>query len=127
MRAQSETMLQSNNQHTSSTSKFTSEEKLKVINKNASNPRLSGDKTPVTHFCTPKNMTNSRSGTSSTRKPINRFFSDNTLPQTPDCYNSVQLETPRGKSENLADEQTVCEGENSNLTVGIRVRPLNPR
>lgn len=120
-------MLQSQNQNTLSTSKFTSEEKLKVINKNASNPRLSGDKTPVTHFCTPKSVTNSRSGASSSRKPIKRFFSDNTLPQTPDCYNSVQLETPRAKSDHGVDEQTVCEGENSNLTVGIRVRPLNSK
>ncbi|XP_031778626.1 kinesin-like protein KIF14 isoform X2 [Nasonia vitripennis] len=124
LRSQSETMLQNKEQSAlqSSASKFPSEEKLRVINKNAANPRLSGDKTPVTHFCTPKNP---RSGANSARKPGKRFFSDNALPQTPDCYNSVHLETPRAKTDNGIDEQTVLEGESSNLTVGVRVRPLS--
>ena len=113
---------QEQNQHPLSASKFTSEEKLKVINKNASNPRLSGDKTPVTHFCTPKNP---RTGVNSGRKPVKRYFSDNALPQTPDCFNSVHLETPRAKTDPGVEEQTMCEGESSNLTVGIRVRPLS--
>lgn len=127
-RSQSETMLQNQDQNLLSSSKFTSEEKLKVINKNASNPRLSGDKTPVTHFCTPKHTVGSRSGAnSSAKKPAKRYFSDNALPQTPDCFNAVHLETPRAKTESAIgmEEQTVCEGENSNLTVGVRVRPLS--
>ncbi|XP_014214320.1 kinesin-like protein KIF14 isoform X2 [Copidosoma floridanum] len=102
----------------------TKNERLKV-NKNGSNPRLSGEKIPVTHFCTPKNVSSTKSCTNSARKPMKRFLSDNVLPQTPDCYNSVHLETPKAKFENGIEEQTVCEGENSNLNVGIRVRPLN--
>lgn len=120
-------MLQHQNQHALSVAKYPSEEKLKVINKNAANPRLSGDKTPVTHFCTPKSVMNPKSGTNSARKPVKRYFSDNALPQTPDCFNSVHLETPRAKTDNGMDEQTVYEGENSNLTVGVRVRPLSFR
>ncbi|KAJ8680905.1 hypothetical protein QAD02_016692 [Eretmocerus hayati] len=121
-RSQSETTLQKKDQHLSSSSKFTSEERLKM-QKTPSNSRLSGDKTPVTHFCTPKNVVNPRSG--SARKTVKRCLADNTLPQTPDCFNSVHLETPRAKVENAVDDQTVYEGENSNLTVGIRVRPLS--
>jgi hypothetical protein len=117
-------MLQ-NQDEFKSLSNCSSEEALKIVNKNTSNSRLSGSKTPVTHFCTTKNILNSRSGTSSSRKPIKRYFSDNTLSQTPDCFNFVHLETPRAKVDNGIEEQTVYEGENSNLTVGIRVRPLS--
>ncbi|XP_058804738.1 kinesin-like protein KIF14 isoform X2 [Phymastichus coffea] len=126
-RSQSETMLQNDDQNLLSSSKFTSEEKLKVINKNASNPRLSGDKTPVTHFCTPKHTVSRSGASSSAKKPAKRYFSDNTLSQTPECFNVVHLGTPRTKTENGigVEEQTLCDGENSNLTVGVRVRPLS--
>ena len=74
-------------------------------------------------FFSGKSVNEQRSN--SHKKPIKRFFSENNLPQTPDCFNSVQLETPRAKNYQNVDEQTVYEGESSNLTVGIRVRPLS--
>lgn len=113
LRSQSHTILTDSD---SALAKKFSEEKLK--SKNGSNTRLSGEKAPVTHFCTPKSV-------SANKKPLRKFFSDNSLPQTPDCYSSVHLETPRAKADNIPDEQTVCDGENSNLTVGVRVRPLS--
>ncbi|XP_011493839.1 PREDICTED: kinesin-like protein KIF14 [Ceratosolen solmsi marchali] len=122
VRAQSDDMIQNQDDHIS-LSKCNSEEK--IVNKNMSNTRLSGNKTPVTHFCTPKNILNTRSGTSSSRRHVKRYFSDNSLHQTPDCFNSVHLETPKTKTDNGIEEQTLYEGENSNLTVGIRVRPLS--
>lgn len=50
---------------------------------------------------------------------------DHSLTQTPECYNSVHMETPKAKENVQIEEQTMYEGENSNLTVGIRVRPMN--
>uniref|UniRef100_A0ABD2W0C7 Kinesin motor domain-containing protein n=1 Tax=Trichogramma kaykai TaxID=54128 RepID=A0ABD2W0C7_9HYME len=123
VRSSSDITVSNQSQLSATSTKFPSDEKLKSSNKNTSNPRLSGDKTPVTHFCTPKNY-HPRSASNSALKP-KRYFSETTLPQTPDCYNPVHLETPRAKTENTMEEQTVAEGENSNLTVGIRVRPLS--
>lgn len=94
------------------------------LKKHGSNPRLSGEKGSVTHFCTPKSVTKVN-GVNSARKQMKRYFSDNTLSQTPDYYNQVNMDTPKKKMDQGNDEQTVCEGENSNLTVGIRVRPLS--
>ncbi|XP_015604060.1 kinesin-like protein KIF16B isoform X3 [Cephus cinctus] len=100
---------------------FCSEEKLKTPSKSNLHTRLSSDKTPVTHFCTPR-----RVAPSNARTPMKRYFSDHSLTQsTPECFNQVQVETPR--REIFVEEQTICDGENSNLTVGIRVRPLNLR
>lgn len=94
------------------------------------------EKAPTTHFCTPKQY-KPRTVASGTkinilplnRTPIKRYFSDNVLSQaTPDCFSVVQVETPSVKTNDVgAEDQTVCEGENSNLTVGIRVRPLNAK
>lgn len=94
------------------------------------------EKAPTTHFCTPKQY-KPRTVASGTkinilplnRTPIKRYFSDNVLSQaTPDCFSAVQVETPSVKTNDVgAEDQTVCEGENSNLTVGIRVRPLNAK
>ncbi|XP_014233290.1 kinesin-like protein KIF14 isoform X2 [Trichogramma pretiosum] len=123
VRSSSDITVSNQSQLSATSTKFPSDEKLKSSNKNTSNPRLSGDKTPVTHFCTPKNY-HPRSASNSALKP-KRYFSETTLPQTPDCYNPVHLETPRAKTENTMEEQTNAEGENSNLTVGIRVRPLS--
>ncbi|XP_012280682.1 kinesin-like protein KIF14 [Orussus abietinus] len=102
-----------------------SEEKLKMSSRVGSSSRLSGDKTPVTHFCTPKRTNGSRALLStSCGTPIKRYFSDRSLPQaTPEYYTRVQMETPKPKQDMGIDEQS--EGESSNLTVGIRVRPLN--
>ncbi|XP_076685162.1 kinesin family member nebbish isoform X2 [Andrena cerasifolii] len=94
------------------------------------------DKAPTTHFCTPKQYKPHNVASSTkinilplNRTPIKRYFSDNVLPQaTPDCFSVVQVETPSVKSNDIGmEDQTVCEGENSNLTVGIRVRPLNAK
>ncbi|KAL0121744.1 hypothetical protein PUN28_006901 [Cardiocondyla obscurior] len=61
--------------------------------------------------------------------PMKRYFSDHALSQsTPDCFNTVHLETPSHKIDDIVmGEQTIYEGENSNLTVGIRIRPLTAK
>ncbi|XP_011156541.2 kinesin-like protein KIF14 isoform X2 [Solenopsis invicta] len=66
---------------------------------------------------------------SNARTPVKRYFSDNALSQsTPDCFNAVHLETPSHKIDDIVvGEQTMYEGESSNLTVGIRIRPLNAK
>ncbi|KAF3421228.1 hypothetical protein E2986_06557 [Frieseomelitta varia] len=63
------------------------------------------------------------------KTPVKRYFSENVLSQaTPDCFNVVQVETPCSKLNEInIEDQTVYEEENSNLTVGIRVRPLNTK
>ncbi|KMQ89498.1 kinesin-like protein kif14 protein, partial [Lasius niger] len=65
----------------------------------------------------------------STRTPVKCYFSDHTLSQsTPDCFNVVHLETPSQKIDDIVvGEQTMYDGESSNLTVGIRIRPLNSK
>ncbi|KAJ9595968.1 hypothetical protein L9F63_012861, partial [Diploptera punctata] len=62
-------------------------------------------------------------------KPIKRFVSEANLHKpatTPDCYTNVHLETPRIKLE-PDDEVISLREETSNLTVGVRVRPLNAK
>ena len=104
--------------------KGVSDEKIKTPSKSSSKSNLASDKTPVTHFCTPRKI-NGTKGNGNSRTPMKRYLSERVL-STPECFSAVQMETPRGKQDTLGlDEQTVCEGENSNLTVGIRVRPLN--
>lgn len=108
--------------------KSSSEERLKTPLKVVSNPRLCGEKTPVTHFCTPRRVSGSKTNISlaTSKTPVKRYFSDHNPPAaTPECYNIVHMETPRGRQDLCADEQTICEGEQSNLTVGVRVRPLS--
>lgn len=95
----------------------------------------SSDKTSVIQFYTPKHsrVTNTPSANakfnvlSNTKTPVKRYFSDHALSQsTPDCFNVVHLETPSHKIDDIViGEQTMYEGESSNLTVGIRIRPLN--
>lgn len=60
---------------------------------------------------------------------MKRYFSDHALSQsTPDCFNAVHLETPSHKIDDIVmGEQTMYEGESSNLTVGIRIRPLTAK
>lgn len=112
--------------------------------RNAKTPvkkRLAGgvfnDKTPSVQFYTPKHtrVTNTPSAdakfniSSNTRTPMKRYFSDHALSQsTPDCFNAVHLETPSHKIDDIViGEQTMYEGESSNLTVGIRIRPLTAK
>lgn len=97
----------------------------------------SGDKASAVQFYTPKHsrvantpsVNGKISALSSSRTPMKRYFSDHALSQsTPDCYNAVHLETPSQKIDDLVvGEQTMYEGESSNLTVGIRIRPCNFR
>lgn len=96
---------------------------------------INSDKTTAMQFGTPKysRITNTPSANSkcnilpATRTPLKRYFSDHTLPQsTPDCFSTVHLETPSHKIDDVV-EQTIYEGESSNLTVGIRIRPLNSK
>ncbi|OAD61345.1 Kinesin-like protein KIF14 [Eufriesea mexicana] len=113
----------------------TSNAKCKTSTKVASATSLS-EKISTIYSCTPKQF-KIHSATSnskmnilpSNKTPIKRYFSDNILSQaTPDYFNVVQVETPCSKSNEIGiDDQTVYEEENSNLTVGIRVRPLNAR
>ncbi|KZC09567.1 PREDICTED: kinesin-like protein KIF14 [Dufourea novaeangliae] len=110
-----------------------SNERYKTSTKVASATSLN-DKTPTVHFCTPK-LYKSRAISSATKMnvlpinktPINRYLSDHVLSETtPNCFSVVQVETPCAKSNEIGiEDQTVYEGENSNLIVGIRVRPLN--
>ncbi|XP_046607794.1 kinesin-like protein KIF14 isoform X3 [Neodiprion virginianus] len=130
IRSKSVTMLQK--EEPSLSAKSSSEERLKTPMRITSNPRLSADRTPVTHFCTPKRVTANERGSKTnifsitSKTPVKRYFSNHNPPAaTPDCFNFVQMETPRTRQDLGADEQTMCEGEQSNLTVGVRVRPLN--
>ncbi|XP_033325976.2 kinesin family member nebbish [Megalopta genalis] len=94
------------------------------------------DKTPTVHFCTPKQY-KARTAAINTKinippvnkTPVKRYFSDDILSEaTPDCFSIVQVETPCAKSNEVCiEDQTVFEGENSNLIVGIRIRPLNAK
>ncbi|KAG7199240.1 hypothetical protein KM043_018109 [Ampulex compressa] len=97
---------------------------------------ITDNKTPVSHFCTPKHFRpHTFTGSTkmnilpATRTPIKCYFMDNaSLQATPECFSNVQLETPCVKSTEIGvEDQTVCEGEKSNLTVGIRIRPLNSK
>ncbi|XP_050475885.1 kinesin-like protein KIF14 isoform X1 [Bombus huntii] len=112
-----------------------SDSKYKTSTKTMSTTSLN-EKTLTMHSCTPKqykiHTTTSNSKINilpPNKTPVKRYFSDNILSQaTPDCFNVVQVETPCGKSNDIGiEDQTVYEGENSNLTVGIRVRPLNTK
>lgn len=102
-----------------------------------------GERTPVTHFCTPHQSGSGRlpSGDHSKTKlssqkqlsdqhrrtHLKHFFSEANLHKvsaTPDCFSRVHMETPRNKVE--SEGLPVFPGdETSNLTVGVRVRPLN--
>lgn len=116
---------------------ITSDEKLKTPVKKKLLNSSSNDKTSVTQFCTPKHsrITNTPSANTkfnilpATRTPVKCYFNDHTLSQnTPDCFNVVHLETPSQKiDEIVVGEQTIYDGESSNLTVGIRIRPLNSK
>jgi len=95
----------------------------------------SNDKTSAIQFYTPKptRITNTPSADARfnvlpyTRTPVKRYFSDHAL-STPDCFNVVHLETPSHKIDDIVmGEQTMYEGESSNLTVGIRIRPLTAK
>ncbi|KAG5307830.1 KIF14 protein, partial [Pseudoatta argentina] len=93
------------------------------------------EKTPAIQFYTPKQRINTPSANtkfnvlSTARTPVKRYFSDHALSQsTPDCFNVVHLETPSQKIDDIVvGEQTIYDGESSNLTVGIRIRPLNSK
>ncbi|XP_053978257.1 kinesin-like protein KIF14 isoform X1 [Hylaeus volcanicus] len=94
------------------------------------------DKTATLHFCTPKQyklrtvVNNTKMNVLPlSRTPVKHYFIDNALSEsTPDCFNTVQVETPCAKTHEICvEDQTVCDGESSNLIVGIRVRPLNAK
>ncbi|GLH01285.1 Kinesin-like protein Klp10A, partial [Gryllus bimaculatus] len=96
------------------------------------------DRTPVSQYATPR-----RSGAQRTKQPSSnhRQYSESQqrhslkafsceinlkLSATPDCYNKVHMETPLRKEE-LGNVSVLTEAETSNLTVGVRVRPINSR
>jgi len=63
------------------------------------------------------------------RTPLKRFFSEvnlHNVSATPDCFSKVHVETPRNKAD-PEDLPVLMGEETSNLTVGVRVRPLNMR
>lgn len=139
------------------------EESRRNNSKLASGRKLSSDRTPVTHFCTPKRRSSSqnmvsRSSTGTVRRvldssqvnsrastplamPLQRHRSEASLlppPSTPsrgvptpamlatpDCFNRVNLDsqTPRRRPHDVSGFGE----ESSNLTVGVRVRPLSLR
>lgn len=125
----SKSTLNSHRAVTQHSQKLISDEKLKTVSNSRVTPRPSNDKTPVTHFCNTRRTSATKMSTSTSGTPFRtpkRFFSDHINAQsTPENFSSVQFETPKGKVENGVDEQTIYEGESSNLTVGVRVRPMN--
>lgn len=116
---------------------FTTDEKYKTPVKASSASAFSNDKMSSVQFYTSKqvaargviNNAQRLNLLPLNRTPIKRYFSENTLSQaTPDCFNTVHVETPYSKgSDGVFDDQTLLDGENSNLTVGIRIRPLNAK
>lgn len=101
-----------------------------------------GERTPVTHFCTPcrsgsryllsddhsktKPMSQKQLSDGHHRIPLKRFYSEVNLHKvsaTPDCFKKVRMETQRNKGE-PEDLPVLLGEETSNLTVGVRVRPL---
>ncbi|XP_014613284.1 PREDICTED: kinesin-like protein KIF14 [Polistes canadensis] len=100
--------------------------------KTESTSRISGNKAASGHLHTPKQHKTcltprniKMNVLSTTKTPTKKYLSDHNLSQaTPDCFSRVQLETPSIKSNDVNIDEGI-EGENSNLTVGIRVRPLN--
>lgn len=114
-----------------------SNDKLKTPVKTKYKSSLPNDKTSVGQFCTPKHLRSTNTPNMTTkfnilpakRTPVKRYFNDQVLSQsTPDCFNMVHMETPCCKINDIVvGEQTIYEGESSNLTVGIRIRPLNSK
>lgn len=114
-----------------------SNEKLKTPVKTKHTSGLLNDKTSAVQFCTPKHLRTMNTPSTSTkfsilpatRTPVKRYFNDQALLQsTPDCFNTVNMETPCYRIDDIVvGEQTMYEGESSNLTVGIRIRPLNSK
>ncbi|XP_052123487.1 kinesin-like protein KIF14 isoform X3 [Frankliniella occidentalis] len=139
------------------------EESRRSNSKLGSSRKLSSDRTPVTHFCTPKRRSSSqnmvtRSSTGTARRvldsshlnsrastplatPLQRHRSEASLlpppltPNghiptpaqlaTPECYSRVRLDTPTPRRRPGNDVSGI--GEESSLTVGVRVRPLNQK
>ena len=87
--------------------KIIAEEKHSGSRLTLAKPAGSSERTPVTHFCTPRRS-----------KSMKRYFSEANLhkpPATPDCYAKVQMETPRIKTE--SQDVAISLGvETSNLT-----------
>ncbi|XP_034948137.1 kinesin-like protein KIF14 isoform X1 [Chelonus insularis] len=108
-----------------------SDDKLKTPSKSKSINHVPTEKSPVRHFCSSKsssNISNIKTDGTPFRTPVKRFFDSHLMSSTPDCFGSVQFETPRvEKTDVTKDEATIYDEENSNLTVGIRVRPMNSR
>ncbi|PSN43439.1 hypothetical protein C0J52_02647 [Blattella germanica] len=113
--------------------KFGNEEKQGNARLTLAKSMGSGEKTPVTHFCTPRRSGSGRhsgkmAADQQQQTPSKRFFGENNVkpPATPECFTKVQMETPRTKAEPEEIPITLGE-ETSNLTVCVRVRPLNAR
>lgn len=122
-RCKSATTLQRQESHLSS--KSSSDEKIKTPAKTRGTHHGQAERTPVLYFSTSKSSITKTDGTPF-RTPVKRYFSDNTMTQsTPDCFGAVQFETPRSKTDNGVDEATLYDEESSNLTVGVRIRPMN--
>jgi hypothetical protein len=104
-----------------------------------------GERTPISHYCTPRHRGSGQLSSDdhskiklqprkelpdqNHRTRLKRFFSEANLHQvsaTPDCFSKVHMETPRNKVE-PEDLPVYLGDETSNLTVGVRVRPLNIR
>jgi len=101
-----------------------------------------GERTPLTHFSTPcrsgsgnlpsddhsttKLMSQKQLSDQHHRIPLKHFYSEVNLHKvsaTPDCFKKVYVETRRNKGEPEVLPLLLGE-ETSNLTVGVRVRPL---
>ena len=87
--------------------KLATEEKRSGSRMTVAKSMESNERTPVTHFCTPRRD-----------KQMKRYFSEVNLdkpPATPDCYAKVHMETPRIKTD-LEDIAITIGEETSNLT-----------
>lgn len=124
-------------QHENTVSNNVSKEKLKTPVRTKHTSSVTNDKTSFVQFHTPRHsrLTNTPSSCTkfnilpATRTPVKCYFNDKILSQsTPDCFNIVHMETPCSKIDDIVvGEQTMYEGESSNLIVGIRIRPLNSK
>jgi Kinesin-like protein len=101
-----------------------------------------GERTPITHFSTPccigsgnlpsddnsktKLISQKQLSDQHHRIPLRHFYSEVNLHKvsaTPDCFKKVHVESRKNKGE--PEDLSVLLGEEmSNLTVGVRVRPL---
>lgn len=95
----------------------------KVVTTGLQTPKLYKCTTPKYNNTTKKNKEN-RNEEETPRALRSDTSQENLPPQTPVCYNSVTIETPIASKNQTSRDK--CD-ELTNLTVAVRVRPMNAR